>query len=131
MAALTAGLDPNVVISPADRVHQDQAGDSQLGEDRQCRGCETGPATPEGAVPRIMLPSVKVTVRAGVDPLEPIIFTEAVRVMGWPKLEGLGLAVKKVSVSKTTGGGVGVGVGVGVYEALARHLRMSQMWSPW
>ena len=57
-------------------------------------------------MPRLVFPSLKVTVPAAVSPLAPRIFTETVSVMAWPTVKDLRVAVNKVFVSRR-GGGVG------------------------
>src|SRR5437764_10483609 len=74
-----------------------------------------------GTVPRMVVPSRKVTGPVGVPLIRLRFLTEAVRETGRPDLEDRGLRVKAVAVPSTgvgvgvgVGSGVGVGVGVGV-----------------
>lgn len=55
------------------------------------------PLALRGTVPKVVVPSVKVTVPVGV-PAPGVALTVAVRVTGWPKLEELGLWVSTVVV---------------------------------
>ena len=52
-------------------------------------------------MPRLVFPSLNVTVPVAIDPLTPRILTETLRVMDCPTVKDLGVTVKKVFVSKT------------------------------
>jgi hypothetical protein len=59
-----------------------------------------------------VFPSLKVIAPAGVDPLAPTTLTETLRVIDWPTINDLGVAVNTVFESRRNGGGVDVTVSI-------------------
>ena len=63
-------------------------------------------------MPRLVFPSLNVTVPMAINPLTPGILTETLRVMDCPTVKDLGVAVNRVFVWRRIGGGVGVTINI-------------------